>query len=388
MEDHSIQNLAALGQRMRTPPRFLFLEVNKRCNLRCQHCEFWLRNDNDRDSYLSPTRKSEIIAEFAEMSPFGSIVVCGGEPMLDLDEYFAICRDARGHGLRVLSVVNGTRIRSSAMADRLILEGPHDISISLNAHRADLHDRTRGVKGAFAKAVKALRLLVQARDRHPEAGGHVYVMGLVFGSNYEEIDAFYDFVLNDIGADKLKLNFIQPSFGQSGQQDPFFASESDVDARRLVEILERSDAKYGLGHNPIWRDQVGMYFDSLSGINDKDKGWGSQSGTKQHICNTYDRNIMVNHYGMARLCFATGFRGQKLEKPGDLRTFWEGAEDIRRKMRRCNQFCGISHSVRAQSSTTAGVESAAVFHRNSEAFARPEPRMNLVKRIASLVGRS
>ena len=115
MEDHSIQNLAALGQRMRTPPRFLFLEVNKRCNLRCQHCEFWLRNDNDRDSYLSPTRKSEIIAEFAEMSPFGSIVVCGGEPMLDLDEYFAICRDARGHGLRVLSVVNGTRERLRAV---------------------------------------------------------------------------------------------------------------------------------------------------------------------------------------------------------------------------------------------------------------------------------
>jgi MoaA/NifB/PqqE/SkfB family radical SAM enzyme len=371
---------------MRLPPRFLFLEVNKRCNLRCQHCDFWRRDDKDRENYLSPARKSEVIAEYAALSPFGSIVICGGEPMLDLEEYFSICRDGRNNGLRVLSVVNGTRIRSSAMADRLVREGPHDISISLNAHRADLHDRTRGVKGAFAKAVAALRLLVQARDRNPDAGARIYVMGLVYGSNYGEIDAFYDFVLNDIGADKLKLNFLQPSFGQSGQTDPFFAGESDVDGRRLVDALQEADAKYGLGHNPVWRGQVGMYFESLSGIGDKEKGWNSRSGTKQHICNTYDRNIMVNHYGMARLCFSTGFRGQKLEKPGDLRAYWEGAEDIRRKMRKCNQFCGISHSVRAESSTVAGVETAAEFARKSKPFAQPDPPANFLRRVADLVG--
>jgi len=27
---------------MLPPPRFLFVQVNKRCNLRCQHCDFWL----------------------------------------------------------------------------------------------------------------------------------------------------------------------------------------------------------------------------------------------------------------------------------------------------------------------------------------------------------
>lgn len=372
---------------MRLPPRFMFLEVNKRCNLRCQHCDFWQRDDADRDAYLSRERKSEVIAEFVEMSPHGSIVICGGEPMLDLDEYFAICRDARANGLRILSVVNGTRIRTPAMADRMVLEGPNDISISLNAHRADLHDRTRGVTGAFDKAVRALRLLVAARDRHPQARARVIVMGLIFGSNYQELDAFYDLVLNDIGADKLKLNFLQPSFGHGGEVDPFFAEESDVDPIRLVELLEQVDAKHGLGHNPVWRRQVGMYFESLADAGDLERGWGSRTGTRDHICNTYDRNIMVNHYGVARLCFSTGFRGHKLERYGDLAAFWRGAEDVRRKMRACNQFCGISHSVRAQSSTVAGVQSADTFARNSEPYAIPEPAPSVRRRLAGLVGR-
>lgn len=346
---------------MTLPPRFMFVETNKRCNLRCTHCDFWQRTDDDRANYLSRERKREVIAEFAEMSPHGTIVICGGEPMLDLNEYFSICRDGRDHGLRVLSVVNGTRIRTSAMAERLIREGPHEISISLNSHREELHDRTRGVPGAFEKAVRALRLLVEARDRHPEMRARVIVMGLIYASNYREIGEFYDFVLNDVRADNLKLNFLQPSFGQAGAVDPFFAEESEVDPELLVRLIDDSNARFALGLNPAWRDNVGMYFRSLSKARDLQYGWGSSAQTERHICNTYDRNIMVNHYGMARLCFSTAFPGRMLKAYGDLRTFWYESEPIRRKMRRCNQFCGISHSVRAQSSTLAGQAKAEEF---------------------------
>ena len=44
------------------------MEVNKRCNLRCQHCDFWHRDDNDRDNYLSIDRKRQILSEYAAMN--------------------------------------------------------------------------------------------------------------------------------------------------------------------------------------------------------------------------------------------------------------------------------------------------------------------------------
>ena len=116
------------------PPRFLFLQVNKRCNLRCVHCTFWKDNDDDKANYLDQAGKRRLIQEFAAMNPRGAVVICGGESMLDLDDYFALCRDTRAAGLTAISVVNGTRIRSPKMAERMILEGPVRTSDSQAAY--------------------------------------------------------------------------------------------------------------------------------------------------------------------------------------------------------------------------------------------------------------
>jgi len=356
----SAQAAVATGHRTKMlqsslpPPRFVFMEVNKRCNLRCVHCDFWHRTDGDKANYLSPRAKEVILDDFATMNDQGNLVICGGEPMLDLDTYFHLAAACRSRGLRALSVVNGTRIRSADMADRMIAEGPHEISISLNSQRRDLHDRTRGVNGAFDKAVAALRLLVEARARVGTDDPKIYVMGLIYGSNYREIEKFYDFVLNDIGADKLKLNYLQPAFGQGEELDDFFASETAVDPDELVTILRQCDQRFGLGLNPVTVEQIGMYFRSMQDQGDLSKGWRSKARTSDHICNTYERNVMIDHYGVARLCFSHVFPGMQLAEPGDLTNFWQNADEIRADMRQCNRFCGISHSVRKESSTLAG----------------------------------
>ncbi|MFG1280091.1 radical SAM protein [Xanthobacter autotrophicus] len=354
------------------PPRFLFLEVNKRCNLKCKHCDFWQRTDDDRANYLSVAGRSQLIAEFSQINPKGNVVICGGEPMLDLEDYFTLAQACRSNGLNALSVVNGTRIREDKLAERMILEGPHEISISLNSPFPAQHDETRGVPGAFDKAVRALRLLVAARKRlNAQDKTRIYVMGLIFGDNYRSIDAFYDLVLNDIGADKLKLNFLQPSFGQAGEQDPFFAAQTQVDPDEIVAILNHCDAKYGLGYNPLWVAQVGMYFRSLTGASDLGRGWSSKAETQDHICNSYDRNIMVNHYGVARLCYSAAFPGKALTRTGDLKRFWLGADHVRTMMRSCNQFCGISQCGRAESATLAGRQKM-LDHQANAAPMRPD----------------
>lgn len=344
-----VHGSASFGAQVQ-PPRFLFLQVNKRCNLRCQHCAFWRENDSDRPNYLSREEKGRIMRDFAAMNPHGAVVICGGESMLDLDDYFDLCHRSRDLRLTCLSVVNGTRIRTPAMAERMITEGPHEISVSLNSHREGLHDETRGVVGAFEKAVQAMRLLVEARRRVGDGSTKLYVMGLIFDQNYLELEEFYDFVLNDIGADKLKLNFIQPSFGNS-EEDAFLAAHHRVDPDELVAVIRKCERRFGLAINPAWLANVKMYFESLKGKLDLDRGWASEARTQEHICNTYERNIMVDHYGTARLCFSTDFRGASVRAEGELRRFWEEAGDVRKEMRSCNKLCGISHSVRRQSCT-------------------------------------
>jgi len=79
------------------------------------------------------------------------------------------------------------------MADRMMMRGPTKCRCPLNSHRAELHDETRGVKGAFKKAVTALAVDDRARKRHPERGNRNLCDGLIFDRNYREIDGVLRF---------------------------------------------------------------------------------------------------------------------------------------------------------------------------------------------------
>ena len=337
------------------PPRFLFVHVNKRCNLRCRHCDYWKKEDIDKNRYIRGERMERLLREFSVLSPAGKVVICGGEKLLDPDDVFLITATCRELGLRAIGVTNGTLIENRNFAERLIREGPHEISVSLNSHREDLHDHTRGVPGAFSKAVRAVRLLLEARAKTGSPETRIYIMGLIFSSNYKELEEFYEFVLNTVGADKLKLNFLQPSFGHETSVDRFFAEHSRMDSDLLMSNIDRCDQRFGLGLNPFWKENVAMYCRSLGKCRDIEKGWWTGNQTERPICNSYERNIIVDHFGMARLCFSRNFPGMQLEKDGDLIRFWKGreTEKTRMAMRNCKLLCGISHSVRRESATLA-----------------------------------
>ena len=344
------------------PPRFLFLDINQRCNLRCKHCHYWRRDDSDREHYLSTSQRHEIIHEFAEMNPNGTVVICGGESMLNLDDYFSITRECIRLGIGCFSVINGTKVQTPKMADRMITEGPSEITLSINSYEPDVHDTTRGVTGSFNSVDKAMQLLLASRDRL-NVNKPIYAMAVICEQNYRDLDPFYDFILNDIGADKLKLNFLQPSFGMPKWRmvDTFFKENVISDSEALASIIKACDLKYDLHINPAWLGHVKMYHRSIRENRNAAVGWLHRKGTKEHICNTYDRNIMVDLYGNAGLCFNSAFPSFPLKVRGDLTGFWyEQSLPIREKMLTCNRYCGISHSVRRENATVKPREAQSV----------------------------
>lgn len=341
-------------------PEFLFLTLNERCNLRCRHCRYW--TTSDPPDKISPARMSELVAEFAELSPKGKVVLCGGEPMLDLDAYYGICRAARDAGLRSLSVVNGTGIRNRADADRMVREGPDEVSVSLDSPYASVHDRMRGCPGAYGMACGAVRLLVSARTEARAAGravacGMINVMGLLCRSSYAVLPELYELALERLGADKLKLNALQPSFGQVDGEDHFFARESQVDPDLLAEVLRTCDERWSLGYNPEWARQVVSYFRDLWRQPGLEAGWVGERQTTLHVCNSGERNVVVDARGRAGLCFSSMFPRWELRVSGDMRRFWQDwSWDAREAMKNCNCLCGLSHSFRREHATFGRTE--------------------------------
>jgi sulfatase maturation enzyme AslB (radical SAM superfamily) len=337
-------------------PKFLFLPVYDACNLRCPHCAFWKRPHTLKQTSWADgdhkTRRWTIMEEFASLNPIGTVVTHEGESLLDWSGYLELSRRARALGLRLLTVTNGTMIYSSERAGELVIDGPSEINISLDSVKPEIHDKFRGVKGSFDKAVRALQLLIAAR-REWRSDIKVNTILLVGKSTYEDLDASYDFALNALGVDKLKLNAIQPSFGNDSGDDPFFAEESDVDPGRLRAALLEVNSKYKLSFDPRWISLMTMYFKSLREYSSENKllGWQGDLITQDHICNSYDRNIWVSERSDMFLCCDSSWPGAVWEKPGDMKRFWEGVGELRGKMGACNRLCGVSHSLRNTSAT-------------------------------------
>jgi hypothetical protein len=175
-------------------------------------------------------------------------------------------------------------------------------------------------------------------------------MTILSEDTWPTLDMFYRFALVGVGADKLKLNVIQPTF-QGPRVDTYFAGARVSNVELCMEMIRNCDRIWNIHRNPKWLAAVEMYLRSVQQCASPLLGWANR-GTEEAICNSYDRNVMVDLYGRARLCFSGTYPAVLLERRGDLEKFWNrDSLPIRDSMVGCRQYCGISHSVRQEPAT-------------------------------------
>lgn len=153
-------------------PTFLLLNVTDRCNCRCTMCQIWRKAE-----------KSEMTLEEYErlfQDPIWRRVrilsLTGGEPFLRKDLKDIILSAAKHlprlerislptNGLLTSAILETTRNILAELPSHIFLK----IGISLDGPR-EIHDRMRGVPGAFEKAVETLRQLQKLHDPRSELG--------------------------------------------------------------------------------------------------------------------------------------------------------------------------------------------------------------------------
>jgi len=124
--------------------------VTARCNLRCVFCSRWKKNEGE-------LTKDEALKVIDKLCDAGVTYInySGGEPLLrdDLEEIASRSKDCGC--INTLST-NGTLI-TPARAKSLgkVFDG---ITVSLDGFE-DVHDRTRGIKGTYLRALKGLKYL-------------------------------------------------------------------------------------------------------------------------------------------------------------------------------------------------------------------------------------
>ncbi len=213
-----------------TPPLgSLYLYLSESCNLRCRHC--WV-------SPAPPGDGAETLADYAVLTEaivrakelgLGAVKLTGGEPFLRGD-IVALLRFLRREDLIIDIETNGTMIDAD-MARILGECGVRQVSISLDAARADRHDRLRGVPGCHGRAVEALRRLGS------EGIARQVIMSL-YGENIPEIEPLAA-LCDDLGVTSLKINPVMPT----GRGKTVFQRGENVAIEELLRIDRRIDTQ-------------------------------------------------------------------------------------------------------------------------------------------------
>ena len=176
-------------------PLYVKMKVFYGCNLKCEMCNHWRET---REPPVSADRLKEVLNELAELGT-KKIHISGGEPMLrpqvpDMIEH------ASALGIKVTMTTNGTLI-DKVKAKRLVEAGLRGVNISIDSPIRKMHEKIRGVEGAFKVTIKAVELFNRFRHKGKLT---IRINTVVSRTNYQTLETLPD-LAHELGADGINL---------------------------------------------------------------------------------------------------------------------------------------------------------------------------------------
>lgn len=161
-------------------PFLVFWEITRACALACQHCRAEAQPRRHPDE-LNEKEAIHLVEQLAMLAP-PMLILTGGDPLMRRD-VLSIARCATDFGMRVGLSPSGTQRLMNFDFSAIRDAGIDRISLSLDGATEESHDRFRGVKGTFARTLKAVEM---ARD----AGLSVQINTTLTRSNLHEFPDF------------------------------------------------------------------------------------------------------------------------------------------------------------------------------------------------------
>jgi radical SAM protein with 4Fe4S-binding SPASM domain len=190
------------------PPVQLDLKMADACNLRCVMCAQWGESGYNFGRAASEMKDlvplavyERLVDEVASVRPW--VYIHGGEPFL-YPSLVSLLERMKRNGLTVTVVTNGTLVEPHAR--RLVEIGTDVLMFSVDGPR-DVHDRIRGLPGAFDGTVSGIRALGAEKRRRGTARPYVVLNSVVSQANQDSFPAVYEL------GEELGVNMVLTHYG-------------------------------------------------------------------------------------------------------------------------------------------------------------------------------
>ena len=220
---------------------YLFFELTRSCNEKCFHCGSscapGLGHGPDKEVFKEVLRDARDHFDLKRLQ----LCITGGEPLL-YPGFADLLGYANGLGFKWGMTTNATLITKD-VAKMLEDTGMGTVSVSIDGLR-DTHDRQRGLKGGFDKAMQGIQNLI---DR--KAFRHIQVTTVVNHKNISELDELY-LILDELDLDSWRVIGMEPMGRALDHPDMLLTPD---DQRYLFEFIRRKreqgiPVNYGCSH--------------------------------------------------------------------------------------------------------------------------------------------
>jgi radical SAM protein with 4Fe4S-binding SPASM domain len=183
-------------------PFLVVWNYTKLCNLKCEHC-YENAGPKAMEDELTTEEAKRVIDEFEDAGVV-AIAFSGGEPLLRKD-IFEVAGYAKSRGFFTSIATNGTTITSDVARKMKGVFGY--VEISLDGFE-EVHDKFRGVKGAWRRTFNGIKSCVAE-------GLDTCVALTATRQNLHEIPKLVDFVEKDMGAHRvIVFNYVPTGRGR------------------------------------------------------------------------------------------------------------------------------------------------------------------------------
>ena len=194
--------------------------LTRTCNLKCAHCY----TDSEALKYPNELTHEQCKAVLDDLAQFGvpAVLFSGGEPLVRKD-VFELAEYARSLNLHVVMSTNGTLI-TPEIAKRFVELKFAYIGISLDSAIPEVHDKFRGMEGAFHKTMQGFRHCVAA-------GQKVGLRLTLTRHTADNLDKLFDFIDRE-GIDRACFYHLCPA----GRGKDLLALSAE-ESRRAVDTI-------------------------------------------------------------------------------------------------------------------------------------------------------
>lgn len=217
-------------------PSKAFIEVNYDCMLRCKMCHLWTadfkKNRIGKVEILSQTEIKKAIDEFASAG-VKTIIFLGGEPFLRKD-LLNLIKYCKSKNLTCVTVSNGYLIGED-LANKIVLSNLDILAISIDGPNRAIHDRIRGVNGAFDHAVRAIRLIKKRQKELNTVLPEVSIACTVSSNNFLNLPDMVDFA-KTLDVRKIRYQYLSVVDRSTVKQTNKMMREEVVSVHNFVDV--------------------------------------------------------------------------------------------------------------------------------------------------------